>query len=107
MIIAENEMQTPIVPVVRRPRVASRARTMMVGERCIAEETAIAFSYNGNSHAVMMASPVDLEDFAVGLSLTEGIIESPGDISELDVISCEAGLELRMWIPEERMRPYS
>jgi FdhD protein len=107
MIIAEHETQTSLVPVVRRPRIASRAGTMIVGERCIAEETAIAFTYNGNAHAVMMASPVDLEDFAVGLSLTEGIIQSSGDIAELDVISCDAGLELRMWIPEERMRPYS
>ena len=107
MIIAETEVQICRVPVVLRPRVASQAGTMMASERCVAEETAIAFTYNGNSHAVMMATPADLEDFAVGLSLTEGIIESPSDICELDVISCEDGLEVRMWIPEERMQFYS
>ena len=79
----------------------------MTGERSIAEETAVAFTYNGSAHAVMMATPADLEDFAIGLSLTEGIIERADDISELEVINCEDGVELRMWIPDERMRPYA
>ena len=79
----------------------------MTGERAIAEETAVAFTYNGSAHAVMMATPADLADFAIGLSLTEEIIERADDISELEVLTCEDGVELRMWIPDERMRPYA
>ena len=79
----------------------------MTGERSVAEETAVAFTYNGTAHAVMMATPADLEDFAIGLSLTEGIIQRADDISELEVVPCEDGVELRMWIPDERMRPYA
>lgn len=107
MLAAETENWASPAPIVRRPRVASRAGTMMTGERSIAEETAIAFTYNGSAHAVMMATPADLEDFAIGLSLTEGIIQGVDDISELEVINCEDGVELRMWIPDERMRPYA
>jgi FdhD protein len=55
----------------------------------------------------MMATPADLEDFATGLSLTEGIVQEAAEISDLEVVSSEFGVELRMWIPEARMQPYS
>jgi FdhD protein len=93
--------------IARLPRTASRAGHLVSGQRPIPEETAIAFTYNGSSHAVMMATPADLEDFAVGLSLTEGIVEAADDISDLEIATSEFGVELRMWIPETHMKPYS
>jgi FdhD protein len=107
MLLAATEMCTPPAPIVRRSRIESRAGAMMMGERSVAEETAVAFTYNGSAHAVMMATPADLEDFAIGLSLTEGIIQRADEISGLEVVNCEDGVELRIWIPEERMRPYA
>jgi len=74
------------------------------GKRIIPEETAVAFTYDGGSYAVMMATPQDLHDFALGFSLTEGVISSPADIRQLDVVEYEAGVELRMWLVEPRAR---
>ncbi len=80
-----------------------RGREVAESERCAPEETAIAFSYNRVTQAVMMASPVDLEDFAVGFSLTEGIVTHPSEILELEIVPSSAGVELRMWVAPERL----
>jgi len=50
----------------------------------------------------MLATPADLEDFALGFSLNEGVIEHAGQIEELDVVPAEAGVELRMWLEADR-----
>ncbi|MFT7026554.1 MAG: FdhD protein [Paracoccaceae bacterium] len=68
--------------------------------RMAPEESPVAFSYNGTVHAVMMATPRDLEDFAVGFSITEGIVTGEGGIESLEIIAHPAGLEARMWLPD-------
>ncbi|WP_394373251.1 formate dehydrogenase accessory sulfurtransferase FdhD [Marinobacter xestospongiae] len=64
----------------------------------LVEETAVAVSYNGISQAVMMLSPVHLEDFAVGFSLSQGFIDSVDDILDLQVTAAGDGLELAITV---------
>jgi FdhD protein len=66
--------------------------------RVIPEETPVALVYDGSTHAVMMATPADLEDFAYGFSLTERMIAQAADVRDLEVVQQDDGLELRLWL---------
>lgn len=68
----------------------------------VAEEIPIAFVYNDRPHAVMMATPADLEDFALGFSLSEAIIATPAECEKVEIAAALAGIELRITIPPER-----
>ncbi|WOZ77423.1 formate dehydrogenase accessory sulfurtransferase FdhD [Kosakonia sacchari] len=68
----------------------------------LAEEVPVALVYNGISHVVMMASPKDLELFAIGFSLSEGIIENASDIYAMDVIPSCNGLEVQIELSSRR-----
>src|SRR5438094_6626119 len=89
-----------IPPVRRVERKAWSSGRLSGGARTIPEETAVAFTYNGSSYAVMMATPQDLPDFALGFSLTEGVITSPGEIESVEIIEEPIGIELRMRLAE-------
>ena len=68
----------------------------------VAEETPVALSYNGRSYAVMMASPTDLVDFAVGFSLGEGVVETADEILATEIVPLPRGVELAVTVVESR-----
>lgn len=77
------------------------ADTARAGTRQVAEEVPVALVYDASTEAVMMATPADLEDFAYGFSLTEGLISQPEDIRRLDIVPGPNGIEARMWLTAE------
>ncbi|MET4039927.1 FdhD protein [Bradyrhizobium sp. RT6a] len=86
----------------RHREIAWRGGRTRSTSRLVAEESAIALTYNGSTHAVMMGTPADLEDFGVGFSLTEGIIDRAGEIRSIELISNDLGMEVRMWLDGDR-----
>jgi len=68
----------------------------------VAAEVPVALVYNGVSHVVMMATPQDLEDFALGFSLSEGILRRPGELAETEVVEERQGIEVRMIVDRRR-----
>lgn len=69
--------------------------------RQIAEEVPVALTYNGLSHAVMMATPLDLEDLALGFSLTEGIIARERQLLDIEVKRACRGMVVEMTVTHE------
>ncbi|MPQ92786.1 formate dehydrogenase accessory sulfurtransferase FdhD [Thioclava sp. JE_KL1] len=64
----------------------------------LAEEVPVALSFDGVTQAVMMASPADLEDFALGFALSEGLIADASEITRQELEVTEAGIEARNWL---------
>ncbi|MBB3391195.1 FdhD protein [Rhizobium sp. BK275] len=81
--------------------VAWKGGIMTRGERIVPEEVPIAFSYGGSSHAVMMGTPADLEDFAVGFSLTEGIITDRSQVAGIEFIEDEKGIDVQVTLLDD------
>lgn len=89
--------------VLQAPRLAWRGNARYHGVRAVPRETPIALTYNRSTHAVMLASPTDLEDFAIGFSRSEGIIERASDIVALDIVEGLDGIECRMDLAADRL----
>lgn len=73
-------------------------------EQAVAAETPLAVTYNGKSYVVMMGSPADLEDFALGFSLAEAIVKRAGEVGPIQVTDHGRGLQIDVAIPERRAR---
>ena len=77
-----------------------RQGRMETGHRIVPEEVPVAFSYGGSTHAVMMATPADLIDFAYGFSLAEEIITSAQDILEVDLVEAGRGIDVQITLKD-------
>ncbi len=75
--------------------------TNEVIQRAVIIEAPVAIEYNGIGYAVMMATPIDLEDFAVGFSLSERLIARADEILAIDMHQAELGWILRIQLPQE------
>lgn len=84
------------------PHVARREGGTASAVRIVPDETPVAFSYGGTTHAVMMATPADMEDFAVGFSLSEGIIEKASDIKKIAVEDHDQGIDIQITLVGEK-----
>ncbi|RTR02331.1 formate dehydrogenase accessory sulfurtransferase FdhD [Halomonas nitroreducens] len=92
--------------VARRPVEVHRGPTGWYAEAledALAREVPVALVYNGISHAVMMATPEDLEDFALGFSLSEGILAHPHECYDLEVQEASGGLSMQLTIASRRL----
>jgi len=83
------------------PSLARRGAGFHESYREVPEEVAVAMSYHGTTHAVLMATPANLEDFAVGFSLTEGIISNISEIEDLSIEVFEKGIDVQMRLAVE------
>ena len=77
-----------------------RGSTHSQNEDSVAEEVPVVLVYNTQPHVVMLATPLNLEDFALGFSLTEGIVQHVAQIQSVKIIPRSKGIEVRMTIPE-------
>ena len=100
-------MSDAVESVRRVTRARWRDGTLSTGERTIPEETAIAFTFNRFAYAVMMATPADLDDFAIGFSLSAGVIANRDEIKDIEIVTNKNGIELRLWLAEERIAEFT
>ncbi|HEY2049233.1 MAG TPA: formate dehydrogenase accessory sulfurtransferase FdhD [Caulobacteraceae bacterium] len=91
------------------PRVSFAAAMLRVrhGEaaadtREVPEEAPVAIVHDASTYAVMMATPSNLEDLAIGLSLTEGVIAHASEVREVEIVQQDLGVEARLWLAPER-----
>lgn len=106
-------LDAPLVPAGVSPLQVTAWRSAQAQQQAdwVAQEVPVALVFNGISHAVMMASPADLEDFALGFALTEGLLAQAAELRSVEVQAVADGLELHLdvsaaceWRLKERRR---
>ena len=97
-----NKLTTTNAPQNDYPIKKWKDGSIVEASDCLAEEVPIALVYNGVSHAVMLATPQDLEDFALGFSLTEGILQHKSELYDVEIVEQTNGIELQLSIATER-----
>lgn len=93
-------------PLTSTPRIARRASGTKAAARMVPEEMPVALSYAGTTHAVMMATPADLEDFGLGFSLTEGVVSSAEEIDSIDIEEMGPGIDIRLHLKDAANRRF-
>jgi formate dehydrogenase accessory protein FdhD len=88
-------------PVSVHPLIRLEGDDATDGSAPLAEEVPVAMVYNGRSHVVVLASPTDLEDLALGFSVTEGIVSAAANVRRVEVIKHSRGIELHLSIPDD------
>jgi FdhD protein len=73
---------------------------MTTGARDLPAEVAVALSFNGTTQAVMMATPADLQDFALGFAISEGIAKKD-EITSIEVVETDQGIDVQTWLKPE------
>ena len=89
-------------PVVSTIGIAMRSDGVASVRRSLPEEVPVAIVFDGTTLAVMMASPADLEDFALGFALTEGVVTDASEIASFELVEHERGIEARFWLCSDR-----
>ena len=97
-------------PVITEQGVAAAAATDLVladgAGWAVPEEVPVAFVYNRRNHAVMLGTPDNLADFAIGFSLAEEIIRHPGEIETIEIVHQEVGIDLHITLNAERLERF-
>ena len=83
-------------PSERKDFIRIEGRDATSASAIVAEEVPVALVYNGRPYVVVMGSPTDLEDLAVGFSVTEGVVAGPGDVRGVAVVRASHGIEVQM-----------
>lgn len=99
----------PTPPSSTKPQSESTARGLVLTaagahavERPIADEVPVALVYNGLCHVVLLATPLDLEDLALGFSLSEAVLKRPDELLDIETAEVADGIEVRMRVTERR-----
>jgi len=104
-LVAIGHANAPFDGTSATPLIVRGHDRAVTGDRLVAVEAPVSIEFNGHAYAVMMATPLDLEDFAYGFALAEGIVASPSEIGRVGIHASPLGYILRISIPPERVAP--